>query len=441
MRNQGNGSSSFTTLRYYRSTDSTITTSDTAVGTDPVSELPASGTSPESINQTAPDTPGTYYYGACVDAVSGESDTTNNCSDAVTVTVGAAPAPDLVVDRPTVSESAPDAGASFTLSATVRNQGNGSSSFTTLRYYRSTDSTITASDTAVGTDSVSGLSASGTSPESINQTAPDTPGTYYYGTCVDAVSGESDTTNNCSTAVTVTVGTITMSSRELFESSTPAGYTKVTLSDSGSVWGIPARYTTDSDHGTVAYMLMGAVRGCTFANAEADLQSIVYLKTEALGSLTGYEASTVCRKTSAQWGTWNGVRITHLRFYDEDAPGEVREYVYVVATGEYAGGPVTVTAPDLVVDPPTVSDNSPPAGTSFTLSATVRNQGNGSSGSTTLSYYRSTDSTITASDTAVGTDSVGGLSASGTSPESTSLTAPSTPGTYYYGACVDAVSR
>ena len=30
---------------------------------------------------------GTYYYGACVDAVAGESDTANNCSSAVSVTV------------------------------------------------------------------------------------------------------------------------------------------------------------------------------------------------------------------------------------------------------------------------------------------------------------------------------------------------------------------
>ena len=205
VRNQGNGPSGSTTLSYYRSSDSAITSSDTSVGTDPVSGLSASGTSPESTSLTAPSTPGAYYYGACVDAVSDESDTTNNCSDAVTVTVGAAPAPDLVVDRPTVSESSPTAGASFTLSATVRNQGNGSSGSTTLRYYRSTDSTITASDTAVGTDPVGGLPASGTSPESTSLTAPSTPGAYYYGACVDSVSGESDTANNCSPAVTVTV--------------------------------------------------------------------------------------------------------------------------------------------------------------------------------------------------------------------------------------------
>ena len=33
-----------------------------------------------SIDVTAPSTPGTYYYGACVDPVADESDTQNNCS-------------------------------------------------------------------------------------------------------------------------------------------------------------------------------------------------------------------------------------------------------------------------------------------------------------------------------------------------------------------------
>ena len=55
--------------------------------------LNASGTSAESIRLTVPGTPGTYHYGACVDAVAGESDPGNNCSAAVTVAVGAAPAP------------------------------------------------------------------------------------------------------------------------------------------------------------------------------------------------------------------------------------------------------------------------------------------------------------------------------------------------------------
>ena len=94
---------------------------------------------------------------------------------------------------------------SFTLSATVRNDGDGAAAATTLRYYRSTDETITTSDTEVGTAAVGGLAAGATSSESINLTAPATAGTYYYGACVDAVTDESDTTNNCSTSVQVTV--------------------------------------------------------------------------------------------------------------------------------------------------------------------------------------------------------------------------------------------
>ena len=121
------------------------------------------------------------------------------------VAISATGTPDLVVQTPSVSDSSPNAGGAFILSATVRNQGNGLSASTTLRYYRSPDATISTSDTAVGTDAVGGLAASGTSAESISLTAPSTAGTYYYGACVDPVSGESATGNNCSDSREVTV--------------------------------------------------------------------------------------------------------------------------------------------------------------------------------------------------------------------------------------------
>ena len=122
------------------------------------------------------------------------------------VDIPATGAPDLVVQPPSVSNSSPSAGQSFTLTATVRNQGGQRSAATTLRWYRSSDATISTSDTEVGTDPVSGLAASGTSSESISLTAPSSPGTYYYGACVDSVSGEPEIANNCSSAVRVTVG-------------------------------------------------------------------------------------------------------------------------------------------------------------------------------------------------------------------------------------------
>ena len=114
-------------------------------------------------------------------------------------------APDLIVESPEVSSSAVVPEASFTLSATVRNQGAARSASTTLRYYRSSDSTISTGDTEVGTDSVSGLSGGGSGLESVRLTAPASSGTYYYGACVEPVSGESEPGNNCSAGVTLTV--------------------------------------------------------------------------------------------------------------------------------------------------------------------------------------------------------------------------------------------
>ena len=164
VHNDGDGDAAATTLRYYRSSDPTITTSDAQVGTDAVAALTASGSGSESVDLTAPSSAGRYYFGACVDAVTGESDTTNNCSGSVQVDVTEPPPPsnaDLVVVSPSVSDSGPAVGASFTLSATVRNDGDGAAAATTLRYYRSSDSTITTSDTQVGTDAVAALTASG----------------------------------------------------------------------------------------------------------------------------------------------------------------------------------------------------------------------------------------------------------------------------------------
>ncbi|MCY4376553.1 MAG: hypothetical protein OXC31_22570 [Spirochaetaceae bacterium] len=195
-------SSEPTTLRYYRSSDAEITSSDTEVGTHAVAELAASRTTGQSVSLTVPTTAGTYYYGACVDAVSGESDTSDNCSGAARVDVQDPPLLqphqylDLEVETPSVDDASPETGTTFTLSATVTNAGNAESATTTLRYYRATDAAMTAYVLQVGTDAVGALAAAGTSDESIPLTASFTSGAYYYRACADAVTGESDTTNN-----------------------------------------------------------------------------------------------------------------------------------------------------------------------------------------------------------------------------------------------------
>ena len=114
-------------------------------------------------------------------------------------------APDLAVGSPRVSNEFLRPGESFTLSTTVRNQGVVAAPATTLRFYRSTDSTITPSDVEVGSASVRALAPNATTELDITLTAPISPGTYNYGACVDAVQNENATYNNCSPAVSVNV--------------------------------------------------------------------------------------------------------------------------------------------------------------------------------------------------------------------------------------------
>ncbi len=431
VHNSGDGDAAATTLRYYRSTDATITRSDTQVGTDAVGELSASGTSEESIDLTAPSTADTYYYGACVDAVSEESDTTNNCSGPVRVDVTepSPSTPDLEVGSPSVNDNSPETEGSFTLSATVRNSGDGDATATTLRYYRSAEATITRSDMQVGTDAVGELAASGTSEESIDLTAPSTAGTYYYGACVDAVSEESDTTNNCSGPVRVDVTEPPPSTPDL-------------------VVGLPS-VNDSSPEMEGSFTLSATVRNS--GDGDATATTLRYYRS----------ADATITRSDRQVGTDAVGELSALGTSEESidltAPSTADTYYYgacVDAVSEESdttnncSGPVRVdvteppppSTPDLVVGSPSVNDNSPETEGSFTLSATVQNSGDGESPATTLRYYRSTDATITRSDRQVGTDAVGELSASGTSEESIDLTAPSTADTYYYGACVDAVT-
>ena len=420
VRNRGTGPSAATTLRYHQSSDATIATSDRSVGTDAVSGLSASGTVLESIPLTAPLTPGTYYYGACVASVSNEKDTSNNCSTGVRVTVGGggggggSRSPDLIVEAPSVSDSTLTPGQSFTLQATVRNRGTGPSAATTLRYHQSSDATIATSDRSVGTDAVSVLSASGTGLESILLTAPLSAGTYYYGACVAAVSGETDVSNNCSTGIRVTVG-----APDLVVQSPSVDNTTLT----------PGQSLT----------LSAKVHNQGMAEAAAATLRY-YRSTDATITTGDTEVGTdSVNRLAARNGLDTSVRLT--------APAATGTYYFgacVASSGESntdnncsTGVQVIVGAPGLLVQSVSVDDTTPTPGQAITLRATVGNRGTAAATAATLHYYQSSDATITTNDTEVGTaDAISALAVSATSEQSSRVTAPLTAGTYYYGACV-----
>ena len=558
--NRGDAGSQATTLRYYRSTNATINAGGTSVGTDSVSALAAGRSGLESISVTAPTAPGTYYYGACVDAVNGETAQGNNCSTGVRVVVpdsgtggngnngddhgdtrsaatlvsipsttagrldsgdedwfridvgqggilrlettgsidtygelfdgngsrieanddngngrnfrietgildvgtyylkvrgfaassignyslsvtgsaggGASGSPDLVVRSASVNDAAPAAGASFTFSATVLNQGDADSSAATLRYYRSTNATINAADTAVGTDAVSTLGVGITSPESISLTAPSQPGTWYYGACVDTVTGETATGNNCSSGVRVVVPDSGTGGNGNGGNGGNNGDDHGNSRVTATVVSIPSTTPGQLDIDDEDYFRLDVGQGAS-------------LRLESTGDVDTYGEfydvnGTLISENDDGGGSLNfridtgaldaGSYYLKVRGYSGSRTGS-----YNLSVTGNAGGGIR-TKPDLVVESPSVNSASPAAGAAITLSASVRNRGDARSAATTLRYYRSADATISGTDTSVGTDAVSALGAGGTSPESISLTAPTVPGTYYYGACVAVVS-
>ena len=325
--------------------------------------------------------------------------------------------PDLVVEAPEVSDRTLSPGESFIFSATVRNRGSGRSDSTTLYYYRSSNPTISSSDTRVGTDSVPSLSASDSSPESVTLTAPSSAGTYYYGTCVDRVSGESNTGNNCSSSVRVTVE---QGQRGIAARVTNNCGNTIHLrffEDSGTINSSSTRWPENRNK--VYVVSNGAANRFT------------------LECTPGYKVCYGARNTRTN--SYEGVDITGERGCEgccRSCPTSGHSN-WNIDTQCNSQSPA-----DLVVESPTVNDSDRrlTPRQSFTFSATVRNRGGGRSNATTLRYYRSTNDVISERDTLVGTDSVPSLSASGSSFESIDLTAPSTAGGYYYGACVDSVS-
>ncbi|MCY4573964.1 MAG: hypothetical protein OXF01_14310, partial [Gemmatimonadetes bacterium] len=496
VRNQGEGdSTSPTTLRFLQAYIPRITPTDAQVDTFPVPQLASGASIAASVKVTAPQHPGTYYYGACVVPPGDESDTLNNCSGSVqlrvwqpnrapravgtiraravraaatisvtvapyfddpdadtlsftaissapsiatalvsagvvtvsglvpgrakitvtardpdgltasqsfNVTVQAAPSPDLVVQL-SASSTGVGPGDPFTLNATVRNQGGGASSPTTLRYYQSSDGRISTADALLGTDPIGRLDPSRTSSESLGVNAPIAGGTHYYGACIEAPANESDRSNNCSAAFAVRVSQ---------ENRAPqaAGV-------------IPSRAVILG--GSAAIEVSG-----NFTDPDLDALSYSAVSSDTLTAKATVVSTTV-NVTAVRVGSAT-ITITA-----SDPGGLTATQAFAVSVEEE-----TTPLPDLVVESPSVDvADSVETGARFTLGARVRNAGPGAAAATTLRYYRSTDATITTSDTEVGTDAVSGLGASESSPETITLNAPSGPGTYYVGACVDAIGN
>ena len=506
--NRGNGNASPTTLRHYRYRPSQDPIDDEeaddvcqaggtvnthtyeswieALGGDPVvvEGLRASSSHPvgdyDDVDAEskvrleneliAPTKVGRYCYGACVAKVRGEKDSPNsaasefiaeNCSEAVhlEVAVGA----DLEVESVGVklsdTEFAPSVGirqgGGFSLRAVVTNYGRIGSAPATLRWYRSTDSNISAEyDDEVGRGNVEQLlpkvatqdGAGSASTTLVSDfAAPSILGSYHYGACVDVVPGETNLKNNCSGTVRVDV---------------------VGPPPDLHVWLLPVRSlgVNDSTLGTGQTFRLRAVVE-NQGMGDSDPSTLRYHQSRSVargaGAQTEIERYPV-REIRVSPGSSEADRRTQADIALQ-APDEAGVYYYYACVDAVAGEtlrnnncsesvPVLVgDTPNLIVEGSAVSPSGVlGAGQSFAFSVVVVNRGDGDAPASALRYYRSTDRSISSADALVGDADVpvlqarlpwNTLDAKSRSRQQIALTAPTDQGDFYYGGLPHGTAR
>ena len=87
VANKGDAASTATTVHLYRSSNSTISSSDRKLDSRSLPAVPSQDLRSVTFSSVRLTTAGTWYYGFCVDSVPGESNTSNNCGGAMRVTV------------------------------------------------------------------------------------------------------------------------------------------------------------------------------------------------------------------------------------------------------------------------------------------------------------------------------------------------------------------
>ena len=124
----------------------------------------------------------------------------------VSVTV-TPPASDLAFAGVSPASATLTPGSSVTFAFRIRNQGTLASSATTIRAMRSPNPIVSTRDTELESYSLSSLAASQdlTFPLTISVDASTAAGTIYIGMCIDAVTDESNTRNNCSEGARLTI--------------------------------------------------------------------------------------------------------------------------------------------------------------------------------------------------------------------------------------------
>jgi len=142
------------------------------------------------------------YLGGCVEPYFGDSNRTDNCSTAGSITIsnGRGNQSDIVTRSVELITANPAIPASTTtINVDLGNTGMVNSLPSQLQLYRSLNTCSQLPGDRITSRPVPSIDSGATHRVSIAGTLPTEVGEYCYQVCVDAVSGESNPNNNCST--------------------------------------------------------------------------------------------------------------------------------------------------------------------------------------------------------------------------------------------------
>ena len=223
--NVGTASAPSTTIRIYRHEQETMTPRVGGIEETRTARSAALAPDRSAItvaHATAPSTAGVHYYYLCLDHVTNETVTNNNCTQTpATVSIEQTATdpgqeevpettptttPDVTVTETVATPPSAIAGDTISIQATVTNIGSAAADATTIRVYRHGQETtrpttggIREENTATTPTLAPNKSVQVTSTHQA-PTAPAILGarTYYYYVCLAPLSGEQTTDNNCS---------------------------------------------------------------------------------------------------------------------------------------------------------------------------------------------------------------------------------------------------
>jgi subtilisin family serine protease/subtilase family serine protease len=413
-KNQGGGNAAGSTTRFYWSANTSWDASDQMIGSRTVGPLTAGASVSSTTVVTVPATAtvGTYYVIANADGPGTLPETieTNNTRASAGIKVG----PDLLVSTVSIPATGA-AGGTISATDTTKNQGAGTAGMSSTGFYLSANGSISADDDFIGSRSVSGLAANGTSTGSaLLQIPADTqPGSYYVIAQADwnGAIGETSETNNHRSSSLIRIGgdlvVTAVSAPATGMANGPMTVTETTRNQGAA----PVPETT------TAFFLSS---NSTYEPTDQFLGSRV---AGALGASASSSTSTqVVIPAGTAPGSYYVVAVA-------DAGNVVAESL---ENNNTRGSSAVRIGPDFIVTALT-APSSAVAGASISASDTTKNQGGDAAPASVTTFYLSSNASYEPGDLPIGARGVSPLNSGSSGAGSASLVIPSSTaaGTYY----------